>query len=81
MDYYDSRVTENSRASYPLSFLKNIKKSSKSGHPTTILFLTADAYGVLPPVSVLNKEQAMFWFLMGYTSKLAGTETGRQTMR
>lgn len=76
VDYYDSRLTENSRASYPLSFLKNIKKSSKSGHPTTILFLTADAYGVLPPVSVLNKEQAMFWFLMGYTSKLAGTETG-----
>lgn len=76
VDYYDNRLTENSRASYPLTFLKNIKKSSCSGHPTTILFLTADAYGVLPPVSVLNKEQAMLWFLMGYTSKLAGTETG-----
>lgn len=76
VDYYDNRLTENSRASYPLTFLKNIKKSSTSGHPTTILFLTADAYGVLPPVSVLNKEQAMLWFLMGYTSKLAGTETG-----
>ena len=76
VDYYDSRLTENSRASYPLTFLKNIKKSSTSGHPTTILFLTADAYGVLPPISVLNKEQAMLWFLMGYTSKLAGTETG-----
>ncbi len=76
VDYYDGRLTENSRASYPLTFLKNIKKSSKSGHPTTILFLTADAYGVLPPVSILNKEQSMLWFLMGYTSKLAGTETG-----
>lgn len=76
VDYYDNRLTENSRASYPLSFLKNIKESSCSGHPTTILFLTADAYGVLPPVSMLNKEQAMLWFLMGYTSKLAGTETG-----
>ncbi|MGI6718118.1 MAG: phosphoenolpyruvate carboxykinase (ATP) [Bacteroidales bacterium] len=76
IDYYDNRLTENSRSSYPLRYLSNIKESSKSGHPTTILFLTADAYGVLPPVSVLNKEQAMLWFLMGYTSKLAGTETG-----
>lgn len=75
-DYNDGRFTENSRASYPLSFLKNIKQESVSGHPNTILFLTADAYGVLPPVSLLNKEQAMLWFLMGYTSKLAGTETG-----
>jgi len=75
-DYNDNRITENSRASYPLSFLKNIKASSVSGHPTTILFLTADAYGVLPPISKLNPDQAMLWFLMGYTSKLAGTETG-----
>lgn len=76
IDYYDDRFTQNSRASYPLSMLKNIKESSTSGHPTTILFLTADAYGVLPPVSKLNPDQAMLWFLMGYTSKLAGTETG-----
>ncbi len=75
-DYYDDRFTPNSRASYLLSKLKNIKESSVSGHPTTILFLTADAYGVLPPVSKLSPEQAMLWFLMGYTSKLAGTETG-----
>ena len=75
-DYFDRRFTENSRSSYPLSFLKNIKESSVSGHPTTILFLTADAYGVLPPVSKLDPDQAMLWFLMGYTSKLAGTETG-----
>lgn len=75
-DFYDDRFTPNSRASYLLSYLKNIKESSTSGHPTTILFLTADAYGVLPPVSKLDPDQAMLWFLMGYTSKLAGTETG-----
>jgi phosphoenolpyruvate carboxykinase (ATP) len=75
-DFYDCRLTENSRASFPLTYLRNIKESSVSGHPRTILFLTADAYGVLPPVARLNKEQAMLWFLMGYTSKLAGTETG-----
>jgi len=76
IDYFDERFTPNSRASYPLTYLKNIKESSTSGHPSTILFLTADAYGVLPPVSQLNSDQAMLWFLMGYTSKLAGTETG-----
>jgi phosphoenolpyruvate carboxykinase (ATP) len=76
LDFFDDRFTPNSRASYPLRFLKNIKESSTSGNPNTILFLTADAYGVLPPISKLTKEQAMLWFLMGYTSKLAGTETG-----
>jgi phosphoenolpyruvate carboxykinase (ATP) len=75
-DFFDVRLTQNSRASYPLKYLKNIKVSSRSSHPKTILFLTADAYGVLPPVSKLDKNQAMLWFLMGYTSKLAGTETG-----
>ena len=76
IDFFDTRFTPNSRASYPLEFLSNIKPESTAGHPKTILFLTADAYGVLPPVSKLTKEQAMLWFLMGYTSKLAGTETG-----
>ena len=75
-DVDDERITPNSRGSYPLSFLSNIKKSSKSGHPSTILFLTADANAVIPPIAKLNPEQAMLWFLMGYTSKLAGTETG-----
>ncbi len=75
-DLDDDRLTPNSRGSYPLTFLMNIKESSTSTHPKTILFLTADANGVLPPVSYLNKNQAMLWFLMGYTSKLAGTETG-----
>ncbi len=76
MDFSDRRYTENSRASYPLRYLSNIKESSTSVHPKTILFLTADAYGVLPPISKLTRSQAMFWFMMGYTSKLAGTETG-----
>ncbi len=75
-DLFDDRLTPNSRGSYPLKYLSNIKKSSCGGHPSTILFLTADANGVLPPVSRLTREQAMFWFIMGYTSKLAGTETG-----
>jgi len=75
-DLDDARLTPNSRASYPLSFLSNIKDPPVGGHPRTILFLTADANGVLPPISRLSPEQAMLWFLMGYTSKLAGTETG-----
>jgi len=75
-DLFDDRLTPNSRASYPLTYLSNIKASSRGGHPRTILFLTADANGVLPPISKLTREQAMLWFLMGYTSKLAGTETG-----
>jgi phosphoenolpyruvate carboxykinase (ATP) len=75
-DLDDARLTPNSRASYPLSFLSNVKDPPVGGHPRTILFLTADANGVLPPIAQLTPEQAMLWFLMGYTSKLAGTETG-----
>jgi len=75
-DLDDERYTANSRGSYPLSFLPNIKTPPVAGHPKTILFLTADANGVLPPVARLSRNQAMLWFLMGYTSKLAGTETG-----
>jgi len=75
-DLDDERYTPNSRGSYPLSFLSNIKTPPVGGHPKTILFLTADATGVLPPVARLSRDQAMLWFLMGYTSKLAGTETG-----
>ena len=75
-DVDDERYTPNSRASYPLQFLSNVKASSKGDHPKNILFLAADANGVLPPVAKLTPEQAMLWFLMGYTSKLAGTETG-----
>lgn len=75
-DLDDERLTPNSRASYLLSTLPKIKDTGAGGHPATILFLTADANGVLPPVSRLTRSQAMLWFLMGYTSKLAGTETG-----
>ncbi|MCK5046747.1 MAG: phosphoenolpyruvate carboxykinase (ATP), partial [Candidatus Heimdallarchaeota archaeon] len=75
-DLFDDRLTPNSRGSYPLSFLSNIKTPPVGKHPKTILFLTADANGILPPVSKLTSDQAMLWFLMGYTSKLAGTETG-----
>lgn len=75
-DLDDDRLTPNSRASFPLAYLGNIKPSAAAGHPSTILFLTADANGVLPPIARLTQEQAMLWFLMGYTSKLAGTETG-----
>ncbi|MBW1809240.1 MAG: phosphoenolpyruvate carboxykinase (ATP) [Deltaproteobacteria bacterium] len=75
-DLFDDRFTPNSRASYPLTFLSNIKDPPVGSHPKTILFLTADANSVLPPVSRLDRRQAMLWFLMGYTSKLAGTETG-----
>lgn len=75
-DFDDERLTPNSRASYPLRFLSNIKDPPVADHPGTILFLTADANGVIPPISKLTPEQAMLWFLMGYTSKLAGTETG-----
>ncbi len=75
-DLNDRRLTENSRVSYPLTSLKNIKPSATGGHPRTVIFLTADANGVLPPVAKLEAPSAMIWFLMGYTSKLAGTETG-----
>lgn len=76
VDVDDTRLTENSRASYPLHFLRNTKEVAVTTHPKTIIFLTADASGVLPPVARLSKGAAMFWFLMGYTSKLAGTELG-----
>ncbi len=75
-DLNDRRLSENSRTSYEMNLLKNFEPTGKGGQPKTILFLTADANGVLPPVAKLNKDQAMLWFLMGYTSKLAGTETG-----
>src|SRR5690606_2772342 len=64
------------RAAYPIQAIDNIVDPSVGGHPKTIVFLTADAFGVLPPISKLSKEQAMYHFLSGYTSKLAGTERG-----
>ncbi|HLR22733.1 MAG TPA: phosphoenolpyruvate carboxykinase (ATP) [Pseudogracilibacillus sp.] len=75
-DYSDVSLTENTRAAYPLENIDNIIQPSIAGHPNTIIFLTADASGTLPPISKLTKEQAMYHFLSGYTSKLAGTERG-----
>ncbi|UOY94375.1 phosphoenolpyruvate carboxykinase (ATP) [Ectobacillus sp. JY-23] len=75
-DYNDVSLTENTRAAYPMEAIDNIILPSVAGHPNTIIFLTADAFGVLPPISKLSKEQAMYHFLSGYTSKLAGTERG-----
>lgn len=75
-DYNDNRHTENTRAAYPLEYIPNAFAGGAAGHPNTIVFLTADAFGVLPPVAKLTKSQAIYHFLSGYTSKLAGTERG-----
>lgn len=75
-DFSDSFITENTRCAYPLDYIQNAVIPSVGGHPKYVVFLTADATGVLPPVARLTPEQAMFHFLSGYTSKLAGTETG-----
>ena len=75
-DFTTDQVTENTRAAYPLDFIPGAVPSGRGGHPKTILFLTADAFGVMPPISRLTTEQALYHFLSGYTSKLAGTERG-----
>ncbi|WP_372999827.1 phosphoenolpyruvate carboxykinase (ATP) [Sulfurimonas sp.] len=76
VDYEDGSKTENTRVSYPIEHIENHKHDLMAGHPENIIFLTADAFGVLPPVSKLTKEQAMYYFLSGYTAKVAGTERG-----
>ena len=75
-DYSDDFITENTRAAYPLDYIDNAVIPSVGGHPAQVIFLTADATGVLPPVARLTEPQAMFHYISGYTSKLAGTETG-----
>ncbi|HBG39226.1 MAG TPA: phosphoenolpyruvate carboxykinase (ATP), partial [Clostridiaceae bacterium] len=75
-DYDDAKYTENTRAAYPIDYIPDSVLEGTGGHPKTIIFLTADAFGVLPPISKLTKEQAMYHFMSGYTSKLAGTERG-----
>ncbi len=72
----DETFTENTRAAYPLSHLSNIVEEGRAGHPENIVMLTADAFGVLPPISKLTTEQAMYHFISGYTAKVAGTEKG-----
>ncbi|MBQ9435212.1 MAG: phosphoenolpyruvate carboxykinase (ATP) [Bacteroidales bacterium] len=77
IDFDSAAKTENTRVSYPIYHIKNIVKPvSRGTHPSKVIFLSADAFGVLPPVAVLNREQTMYYFLSGYTAKLAGTERG-----
>ena len=77
IDFDSAAKTENTRVSYPIYHINNIVKPvSRGTHPSKVIFLSADAFGVLPPVSVLNREQTMYYFLSGYTAKLAGTERG-----
>ncbi|NBP75457.1 MAG: phosphoenolpyruvate carboxykinase (ATP), partial [Crocinitomicaceae bacterium] len=75
-DYTDNTITENTRVSYPINFIDNIAVPSIGAAPKNIFFLTADAFGVLPPISKLTKAQAMYHFMSGYTAKVAGTEVG-----
>jgi phosphoenolpyruvate carboxykinase (ATP) len=74
--YSDIRYTENTRAAYPVEYIENAVIPGTGGHPRNVLFLTADAFGVLPPIAKLTPDQAMYHFLSGYTAKLAGTEAG-----
>ncbi len=78
-DYADDSLTENTRAAYPVDFIDNVIESGQGGQPKAVIFLSADSFGVLPPISLLTTEQAMYYFLSGYTSKLAGTEKGVTT--
>src|SRR3982750_264726 len=74
--FADQSITENTRASYPLEYIRHHVRGGRGGHPKNIVFLTADAFGVLPPIAKLTPDQAMYYFLSGYTAKVAGTERG-----
>ena len=76
LDLDDGRYTENTRAAYPISFIDNAVPSGQGGHPKNVVMLTADAFGVLPPIARLTPDGAMYHFLSGYTAKVAGTEKG-----
>ena len=76
VDYDDGSITENTRVSYPIDHIENIEPTEQGGHPRNVIFLTCDAFGVLPPISKLTPEMAMYHFLSGYTAKVAGTERG-----
>jgi phosphoenolpyruvate carboxykinase (ATP) len=76
VDFDDGSLTENTRAAYPLDYIPNASASGMAGHPSNIIMLTADAFGVMPPIARLTPEQAMYHFLSGYTAKVAGTEKG-----
>jgi phosphoenolpyruvate carboxykinase (ATP) len=76
VNYSDTSVTQNTRGAYPIEFIGNAQVPCIGGHPTNVIFLTCDAFGVLPPVAKLSRAQAMYYFLSGYTAKVAGTEVG-----
>jgi phosphoenolpyruvate carboxykinase (ATP) len=76
VDFNDTSITQNTRGAYPIEHMRNARIPCVAGHPTDIIFLTCDAFGVLPPVARLTPEQAMYYFISGYTAKVAGTEMG-----
>jgi phosphoenolpyruvate carboxykinase (ATP) len=76
VNFSDTRITQNTRGAYPIEFIKNAKVPCVAGHPTDIIFLTCDAFGVLPPLAKLSPDEAMYHFISGYTAKVAGTEVG-----
>jgi phosphoenolpyruvate carboxykinase (ATP) len=76
LDLDDDSKTENTRAAYKLEQITNALPAKRAGHPSSVVFLTADAFGILPPIARLTRDQAMYWFLSGFTAKLAGTEIG-----
>ncbi len=78
LDLHDDRITENTRAAYPLHYLSQVVPEGTAPHPSDVVFLTADAFGVLPPIARLDHHQALYHFLSGYTAKVAGTEKGVQ---
>ena len=77
IDFYDESICKNTRVAYPLEYIPGALTHAVAGHPHNVIFLTNDAFGVMPPVARLTPEQAMFWFIMGYTANVPGVEAGQ----